>query len=129
MKVHHLNILATEADHIELNRVGWDGHPRFKMHADITFGDLKAAQAAFIEGAYKHVATIETTSMEQAFELTNSIQWPWQENTVRVRFLHMEAHADRARSTSVGDIIENDGEFFMVAGFGFERLDAISKAA
>lgn len=122
MKVFHLNILATKADVDELNRVGWDGHPRFTMHADITSGDLKAATAGFSEGAYKHVATMgDELNLEDAFRLTNHIETEWQQNPEVT-----PAGDDGQRSTSVGDLIEKDGDVYMVAGFGFEKLEGVT---
>lgn len=132
MKVYQLNILATKADHEELNRVGWNGHPKYEMMADITVGgnkQLSAAQAAYTEGFYKLVATLDSDDLEDGFRLTNSIARPWQENEYLAPGVNFKAHAYRARSTTVGDIIEKDGEYFLVASIGFNRLDMISKAA
>lgn len=119
MKVYHLNILATQADFDEVNRVGWDGHPRFTMHADITSGDTDAAAAAFSEGFYKEVCTMydrfggQELDLDDAFVKTQNIDKPWDP---------MGKH----RSTTVGDIIERKGRFYMVAAFGFEELEALS---
>lgn len=131
MKVHHLNILATEEDIKQMNRVGRDGEPRFTMHTDITFGgDVKAALAGWVEGAYRWVATINhTDSLDDAFRLTNHINEAWNtdpERTGMIMLSDPKAHDEGrlgVRSTSVGDIIEtDDGELFLVAGFGFEKL-------
>lgn len=107
--VYHLNIIASKEDRDELNRVGWDGHPRFTMHADITCGDAKAAAAAYSEGFYKQVATIDG-SLEDAFAKTQNIDKPWDP---------MGIH----RSTSVGDIVKDEtGGLHLVAPIGFERI-------
>lgn len=123
MKVFHLNILATKEDVKELNRVGWDGHPRFAMHADITGGDLKAAAAGFSEGAYKLVAKLsDDRSMDEAFRLTNHISEDWTTDPERSGMMVYTSEDLGNRSTSVGDVIEKDGKRFMVASFGFEEL-------
>lgn len=119
MKVYHLNILATEEDCKELNRVGWDGHPRFTLHADATSGNQKAAMAAYTEGFYKHVATLDGT-LDDAFRLTNHITESWTSNE------GVDVMPGGHRSTSVGDIIEQEGAFFFVDRFGFEKLEALS---
>lgn len=129
MKIYHLNILATAEDRAELNRVGWDGAPRFTMHADITCGMENAAQAAaaaFSEGFYKHVANVPAVyptaeqSLETAFEVTNSIHFPWFENP------QIEVLVDKARSTSVGDLMEHEGALYMVSPVGFTKLEGIT---
>ncbi len=119
MKVHHLNILATEADFNEVNRVGWNGHPRFKMHAALTmgFGDKVATKAviAWAAGHYKEVCEMsDDRDLNAAFYFTQNLEQPW--NGVN-------------RSTSVGDIIEKDGELFLVKGIGFESLGTVADLA
>jgi hypothetical protein len=124
IRVHHLNIIATKADRDELDRVGWTG--KFAVHATITAGGEKApdlAAVAFSEGAYKHVADVDLDDLEDAFRLTNHIHSVWNENTDA----HVEPQPGPQRSTSVGDIIERDGEFFLVAPFGFETITQLGR--
>lgn len=121
LRIHHLNIIATKADHDEVNRIGWVG--KFALHADITFGDAGKAEVAYSEGAYKAVADFCTDSLDVVFERTQNLTADgWIARHLGQKYVI------RARSTSVGDIIENldTGEFHMVAGCGFERLGRIS---
>jgi hypothetical protein len=71
---------------------------------------------------YKHVADVDTASLEQAFRLTNSIDNHWSLN-------HGVKHYETSRSTSVGDVMEQDGKFYVVASFGFTEITLDSEAA
>lgn len=53
-----------------------------------------------------YVGHVEANSLNQAYALTQNLEWPWNINSP-------------CRSTSVGDVIECDGKFYMVAGIGF----------
>lgn len=53
-----------------------------------------------------YVGHVEANSLNQAYALTQNHEWPWNVNAP-------------CRSTSVGDVIECDGKFYMVAGIGF----------
>lgn len=64
--------------------------------------------------AYEPVAIVNCTELDVAYELTNHIDCSWQENE------EVEALKDRARSTSVGDVIlDPKGRVHRVASFGF----------
>ena len=60
-----------------------------------------------------------TEQLSRNFALTNHIETDWMDNTQVAR-----KYRDRARSTSVGDIIEYNetGEKYIVAGCGFRKL-------
>lgn len=61
---------------------------------------------------YEHVATVDTGSMEEAFELMNL----WEREDL------IERHG-RCSSMSVGDILElEDGRRYRCASFGFELI-------
>jgi pectate lyase len=62
------------------------------------------------------VAEVETDSLEDAYQLTNNIENSWVENE------KVTAKVDRGRSTSMGDVLEQDGKYHMVAGFGFAEI-------
>lgn len=120
MKVYHLAIIETAEDVNEYNRTGGET-PRFQMHRDISFGSIggadrwmPAVKAAWIEGAYKQVCELRNDlSLDDAFHVTQNIEKSWDPAGIH-------------RSTSVGDVIEKDGELFAVASFGFEKLEGIS---
>lgn len=61
---------------------------------------------------FVHVANVKTDDLEHAFQQTNQIDQPCTENSdVEV--------IKRARSTSISDIMERNGKFFVVASCGF----------
>jgi len=67
---------------------------------------------------YKIVADVETDCIGNVFQLTNHIDHSWQENQEVI------AYTDKARSTSVGDLIEDENcQLWMVASCGFEKVE------
>jgi len=65
---------------------------------------------------YILVAKVQTTDLEKAFELTNSIDRHWSENDQVVAF------GEQLRSTSVGDIMFDGTDTYIVATCGFKKL-------
>lgn len=66
-------------------------------------------------GDFALVATVNTDSRDKAYELTNHIHRPWPMNDGVV------AHVERARSTSVGDVVEDaSGFLWLVAPVGWK---------
>lgn len=63
------------------------------------------------------VAQVDTDDLEEAFALTNSIDHPWTENA------QVRAEPGRHRSTSVGDVMEQDGDRFIVDTIGFRKWE------
>ena len=57
---------------------------------------------------------VHTNDLEEAYMLTNHIDTPWHKNP-KVTCIR------ESRSTSVGDFMERDGEWFVVAPMGFEK--------
>ena len=55
-----------------------------------------------------YVGFVTAASLEKAFEYAQNDHVDWAMNEVR--------------STSVGDVIQSDGRFFMVCGIGFKEL-------
>lgn len=83
----------------------------------IMSGSVEHAKAAWEQKLYEHVADVETDDLDQAFELTNTIHCHWVDNR------GVTVHGDpRHRSTSVGDMLEQDGTLFIVSPLGFKRL-------
>ena len=62
------------------------------------------------------VAEVSTTDLDEAYALTNHIDSDWTLND-RVRAL-----AGAHRSTSVGDMLEYDGDYYAVEAHGFKRI-------
>lgn len=65
------------------------------------------------------VAEIASDDKEKAFELTNHIDHDWTENE------EVTPLVSKPRSTSVGDVMEIDGKFFIVKSHGFKEIKII----
>ena len=63
---------------------------------------------------YEHVADLDAGTLDEAFEVGNIGP---EEKIVR--------HSDSIHSLSVGDILEVDGEKFIIARVGFDRLSEV----
>lgn len=74
---------------------------------------------------YKQVAIVETTSLDEAFRITNHIDEDWRKNPEV-----LETIGDKFRSTSVGDVVvdENDNGFECVS-IGWELLGQVKEIA
>lgn len=70
----------------------------------------------FVEKEFRAVAEVETTDLEEAFKLTNTIEAYWWENK------GVKALVKETRSTSIGDVMELVGEFFAVDRIGFKKI-------
>lgn len=68
------------------------------------------------KNGFIHVADVDTNDLDDAFRLTNNIESSWTENE------GVTAHGIRLRSSMVGDIFELNGEKFVCASIGFEKL-------
>jgi hypothetical protein len=55
-------------------------------------------------------------ALDRAYALTQSVNWDWAENEGITALNKTET-----RSTSMGDVIEIDGEFWVVAIIGFDQ--------
>lgn len=67
---------------------------------------------------YKHVADVETDSLETAYRLTNHIDSDWKYNEGVINAVN-----GKVRSSSVGDVfIDDDGNAHVVASIGFEKI-------
>ena len=66
------------------------------------------------KGFYIKVAEVETDDLEQAWKLTNHIESSWLENPC------IHPLCLTARSSSVGDLFEYEGNFFICASLGFK---------
>ena len=62
------------------------------------------------------VAEVDGFNLDDAFRLTNHIDHAWQKNK------GIKVLSNKARSTSVGDIMIRDGKRYIVAGCGFVEI-------
>lgn len=117
IKVHHVKRLTNEQV-LRVNAFGWDGSPETKRYADITcHGDVKVVAEGWKAGDYEHVGSVEGDDLDVAFEKTNHIDQPWTQNA-GVSFKKLDV-----RSSSVGDVFEREGKFYVVAGCGFQEVE------
>jgi len=65
------------------------------------------------------VAEITSDDKEKAFELTNHIDHDWTENE------GVTPLVSKPRSTSVGDVMEIEGKFFIVDSCGFKEIEIV----
>ena len=103
IKVYQFDL--TEAEENLVNDKGWDASAKTKAYLAKSFGKIEAETWFH---AYRHVATVASDELNEAFALMN--RWDQPER--------VEKHAD-AYSMSVGDILELNGEFYLVARIGF----------
>lgn len=84
---------------------------------DATFkGEAEGAARA---GLYREVAHVECENIHQVFPITNHIDHDWTTNEGVI------LHAERCRSTSVGDLVlAADGELHVCASSGWRQLGA-----
>lgn len=87
---------------------------------------LESREQAHWPRDYRLVAVVEEAcSRESAFTLTNSIDDYWWKNEDILVFSpeHVAASGERGwRSTSVGDVVEVQGEYFKCLDHGWERV-------
>jgi hypothetical protein len=68
---------------------------------------------------YELIAEVEANSLDNVFGETNHIDSDWAENKSIVKI-----HKDKRRSTSVGDIIQDEtGTFYRCEPIGWSTLD------
>lgn len=117
--INVFHITLTDEQRKRLNLVGWDGAPEFKRYANVTmFGDLDAVKEAWKANQYTYVGAVSTNDLESAYERTNHIERSWTLNEgVQV------VEGLSVRSSSVGDVFEREGKFYVVAGCGFQEVD------
>lgn len=103
-----------------LNKVGWGGLEDYaelepmKIKMDLDFDGSESWKPEYF-AHYKLVATVEAESLEDVFRLTNLWDEAAMNGSVEV--------LTKMRSASVGDLICCAGEFFMVEGFGFAKVE------
>jgi len=115
IRVYHLDWTNLRAD----NLLG-------KMVSRLQFGHgndslaSKCVNRLFTEtGEYTLVAMVKTGSLEAAYQLTNTINFPWWEN------IDVEPIVTETRSTSVGDLLLlDDGSIHLVRPVGFLEIAA-----
>lgn len=109
--IHQIQLTSTEIDAINRNETV----PKFDAKMQLQFGDAERVQANYFSEFYTAAYEVETENLEEAFEWTNL----W--NNQR----YVDVLGDNGTSSSVGDIFELNGEFFLCAGMGFKKIEGI----
>lgn len=74
---------------------------------------------------YRQVATVDAESVDAVYQLTNHGVPGQADNWTDNPGVTLWADKSRTRSTSVGDVIgDENGDYYRVASFGFDKLDA-----
>lgn len=82
---------------------------------------FEVLDASLFPKGYTLVAGVLTDDLDAAYHYTQNIHDPWVQNPqVEV------ATPGGKRSTSVGDVFEKDGEFFVVAPVGFDPITPLA---
>ena len=71
---------------------------------------------ALKKGIFEQVASVETDSLDYAYQETQNIDQPWHLNT------NVKARYRENRSTSVGDLVRKGSTFYVVEMAGFREL-------
>lgn len=103
-------IKPSDEDIVKANAQGFAAAVKVEVKAKLMFGS-KGWDKTFFK-LFDKVCAADTDDLEEAFELTNV----WAETWKITRFTTLS-------STSVGDIFEKDGKFFMVDSFGFSEVE------
>lgn len=105
-----------------------------KCGTNVILGDEESVRDAWQRGLFREVATVHTKELDTAYIQTNSISGCWSANPAydpdaqerKVEMDVVDWAAERGcRSTSVGDVMLHAGEYYVVASFGFKKLEGL----
>jgi hypothetical protein len=82
-----------------------------------TFGIRQVTIECWPHPNYAMVAEVEASNLEEVFELTNHIDHDWTTNR------SVKVIGDKHRSTSVGDIVEVNGHFWLCENCGWTAIE------
>lgn len=66
---------------------------------------------------FSKVADIDTDDLDEAYSLSQNVTASWACNN------EVKSDLKQCRSTSMGDILEKAGEYFIVDMFGFKKIE------
>lgn len=123
MKVNVFQFNLTDVEREEVNNIGWEATDRISKWGDKRLLDLAGDEAVAEFAAanideYELVVTVEVPdtdewkALEMAYAAMN--QWNKPEDITRHRM---------SASMSIGDICEINGQLFVCATFGFDKLN------
>lgn len=67
----------------------------------------------------QHIADVDVSSLEEAFEICQNADQPW---TSKSGVKPDPIVADGTRSVAPGDVLEFEGEWYLVGPAGFQRI-------
>jgi hypothetical protein len=83
---------------------------------------FRASKTGVVNDDLHLVAEVATDNLNEAYQLTNTIDNSWWKN-YGVKFLGSPEYGMKGcRSTSVGDVMELDGKFYQVDSVGFSSV-------
>lgn len=103
-------IYLSDAEIQKINEQGHDSVPAQRARLNVQFGGAENFKYSDMK-YYKHVMSVDTDDLDDAFELTNL----WNDNS-KIKSI------SRASSSSVGDIFQDGDRWYMVDSFGFKKL-------
>lgn len=77
---------------------------------------LDPTQESLKKGNFECVGKVYTGDLEDAYKLTQNLEEAWHLNT------NVAANKRSCRSTSVGDLLKKDDQFYVVESCGFKLL-------
>lgn len=114
----HIDRSDWRYDAIHFPRIA-EAPPEFKDVKDVT---ALAVNSLMSEGYFEHVADVIADDFEHAWRLTNTIDHPW--HRLNDRRITLKPNTSR-RSTSVGDVMECNGEVVMVSPIGYTPIKGL----
>ena len=91
---------------------------RVYFNPDYTLGSPWADDEVKIENL-QHIADVDVNDLREAFELCQNTDQPW---TGRREVTPDAAVAEGTRSMAPGDVLEFEGEWYLVGAADFQRI-------
>lgn len=91
---------------------------RVYFNPDYTLGFPLTGEEVKIENL-QHIADVDTSDLREAFEICQNEDLPW---VNRQEVTPDPLVADGTRSVAPGDVLELDGEWFLVGPADFQRI-------
>lgn len=113
IKIHQIQLTKNQVDAVNagLHVVAFDAKNTLSV-----FGMPSQFKTEWFNDFYDVAFEVDTDDLNKAFEWTNL----WNNQAA------VDVIGDRNHSSSVGDVFELNGEFFLCAAFGFEQLTSLT---
>ena len=123
MKVHVFQFNLTDMERVELENLGWEATDRISKWGEKRLLDIAGNVAEFAAANFHEYELVVTV------ELPDTCIDEWTALELAYGEMNHWAHPDRitrhrmCASMSVGDICEINGQLFVCATFGFDKLN------